>query len=131
MSVYSAMTKLLDEREESGNPINVAIMGIGWVGTGLVREILRTHGIDCPILFSRNVEKAVYALQSEGISKENIKVVETETDLKESFKTSQYVVTSNTDLIDNLPNIDIFYDSTGNILAGAKAALSVINQKIH
>jgi predicted homoserine dehydrogenase-like protein len=125
------LINLLKEREKSGRPINVAVMGAGWFGGGLVHELNRWPGIEPRLLFSRDTKKAVDAYLQAGISKDKITVVDSASALAQAILKNQYIVSKNIDLISDLQGIDIFFDATGNLLAGARAAINVLKQKLH
>lgn len=125
------VAELLRKREASGTPVNVAVMGAGWFGRGLTCELHRWPGLAPRILFDSNAEKAVDVYRRAGVPSNQITVVRSARELSQTVRDGKYIASDNTDLIAELPGIEIFFDATGNILAGARAAVNVIKQKIH
>jgi len=125
------LLNLLKKREMTGSSINVAIMGAGWFGRGLVHELIVCPGIEPRLLFSRNAEKGVDAFLSAGVIKSKITVVNSAHELAQSILQKKYIVCNNYELLSELSGIDVFFDATGHLLAGANAALKVLKQKIH
>ena len=125
------INQLLNQREKEKNPIQVAVLGSGWYGRGLIAELHRCAGL-CPrIIFTRDTESGVAAYGEAGVEKSHIAVVRSEKDMKNQWASDKYLVTDQNELMKNIPGIDVFYDATGNIGAGAQAAIDIINQQIH
>jgi len=125
------LTDLLKKREMSCDQINVAVMGAGWFGFGLTYELHKWPGLTPRMLFDSNVEKAVDVYRGAGIENSQITVVRNAQELSQAVRDGRYIASNNTDLINDLTDIDVFFDATGNILAGAEAAVKVLEQKIH
>jgi len=112
--------------------INIAIFGVGWYGRGLVYELSNVPDISVRILFDADVRKAAFAYNNAGVGNGDIVLVDTVKHLKKAFDSGKRIISSNLDLIAELPKgVDLFFESTGDVLAGFTAAASVIKQKIH
>ena len=121
-----------NKKEKNQELINVAILGCGWFGSGLIEELAHWPTITPKIVFEINIEKAVASLIGSGIPKDNIVTVSTATELSAALKEAgKYIVTDNLDFISDLSNIHAVYDASGNILAGAKAAIMSMENGIH
>src|SRR5256885_7727681 len=59
----------LEKREKSGNPIRVGIVGAGYMGRGIVAQLLKpVTGMRLVALSNRTISKAHQALRDVGIS---------------------------------------------------------------
>ncbi len=123
--MYGLITKKLKERKD---PIEVAIVGSGWLGGGLARELHRIDGINPKVLIDKISDKAVRTYLELGINKNDIAVVKDSKELKSIKDSGMYIVFSNVDLISELRNVDVVYEATGDILDGAKAAIISIEK---
>ncbi|MBW2983758.1 hypothetical protein KY361_01440 [Candidatus Woesearchaeota archaeon] len=126
--MYKLITQKLKEREK---PINVAIVGCGWYGSGVAKELHRIPGMLPKVLINRTIEKAVAAFLEMGINKNDIAVVHNSKELSLAQNSAKYIAFSDFELIKELKGIDVIFEATGNILAGAKAALDSIEAGIH
>jgi len=120
------MTKLKERKE----PVNVAIVGSGWFGGGLARELYRIDGMNPKVLIDKTPDKAVATYLELGINKSDIAVVRNSKELMPVRDTAKYIVFSDIDLIKELKDIDAVYEATGDILGGAQAALISIEKGI-
>ncbi|MCK5178220.1 MAG: hypothetical protein KAR32_01720, partial [Candidatus Omnitrophica bacterium] len=98
---------------KKNNPINVAVAGLGWFGSGLVQELAHWPEISLKVIFEQDTQKAYEMLAAAGFAKEDVTV---SGDLQD---------------IAGLNDIQVVFDATGNVLAGAKAALSTIEAGMH
>ncbi len=98
---------------EKNNPINVAVAGLGWFGSGLVQELAHWPQITLKVVFEQDTQKAHEVLAVADFAKEDVTV---SGDLQE---------------IAGLNDIQVVFDATGNVLAGAKAALLAIEAGMH
>lgn len=108
-----AVTHELLERERLNDPIRVAVIGAGWFGSGLIRELIRWPGMKPSLIVTRTPRRAEQALKEAGFSGNGI------------------VITDSLDKVRSLRDIDLVYEATGEILAGARAALRAIEEGKH
>ncbi|HNR68560.1 MAG TPA: hypothetical protein PKN04_11400 [bacterium] len=113
--MYNLIISELKRRQE---PINVCIVGCGWVGRGVVRQLLSSKHFSIKAIITKTIEKAICAYHENGIKDEAISVTE------DYSKINKYIVSTNIELIKEMKGIDVVYECTGNVLAGATAALS-------
>lgn len=125
--MYGLIIKKLKQRKK---PINVAIVGSGWFGGGLARELYRIDGVNPKVLIDKDPDKAVATYLELGINKDEIAIIRSSKELMSVRNPSKYIVFSEIGLIKELKNIDVVYEATGDILGGAKAALISIDKGI-
>lgn len=126
--MHKLITQKLKEREK---PINVAIVGCGWYGSGVARELHRIPGMVPKVLVNRTIDKAVGAYLEMGVNKNDIAIVHNSKELNLAQGSAKYIVFSDFELIKELKDIDVVFEATGNILAGAQAAMNSIEAGIH
>jgi predicted homoserine dehydrogenase-like protein len=126
--MYNLINKRLGELE---NPINIAVVGCGWFGSGLVRELLRFPNLVPKVIITRTPDKAVDTLTDSGIAKDRIVLVKSKEDMIKALRSDSFVVASDISLIKEFNDIDVVFEATGDILAGAAAALNSIIKGIH
>ncbi|MBN1354196.1 MAG: hypothetical protein JW994_05980 [Candidatus Omnitrophica bacterium] len=126
--MYELITKALKERKN--NPVKVAIVGSGWFGGGLARELYRIDGTSPVVLMDKLPERCVNTYLEMGIKKGDIAVVKNPAELKRAEKEAKYIVFSQVDLLNELKDIDIIFEATGDVPVGVKAALASIEKKI-
>ena len=117
--------------KENTKPINIAIVGSGWFGGGLARELYRTEGVNPSVLIDKEPDKCITAFLESGINKQDIVFAKNSQELASAQEAKKYIVLSSVDYIEELKNIDIVYDATGDIPDGAKGALSSIEKGFH
>jgi len=128
----SHINRLLAEREKANDPINVAVFGAGWYGQGLVQELYRCPALVPKIVFDRDINSSAEALVEAGVDKSKVKMVKTVQEIKSALSQNDcYIATDNNELMAELKGVNVFYDATGDIEAGAQAASLVIDQGIH
>ena len=65
--------RALAQREADGNPIGVALVGAGFMGRGLINQIVNSvPGMQISVVVNRTLEKAERALQEAGITDADI-----------------------------------------------------------
>jgi len=131
MQLTQLLHKELEAREKAYRPINVAILGAGWYGSGMVQELCLWKGMRPKVLFARRPEQGVDAYLKAGIAKDKVAVVHNGAELKKILKTDRYAVVDYPEFIYDLEGVEVVFDATGNILFGAKAALATIAKGIH
>jgi len=125
--MYGLIKEKLKERK---NPINVAIVGSGWFGGGLARELYRIKGTNPKVLIDKIPDKAIAIYLELGIKKADIAVVNNSQELRRIGDSGKYIVFSNIDLIRELKGIEVIYEATGDIFVGTQVALSSIEMGI-
>ena len=125
------MNKKLKELLDKGKKIRVAIIGVGKMGKGLINQMSRIEGMVPALVVNRRIEKAIDALLSSGIPKEEI--IETNS-LKEAnyyLEKGKFVVSEYIELATKASIIDAVVDATGVPEVGAAVALDAIDNKKH
>lgn len=125
------MNKKLKELSSKGKEIRVSIIGAGKMGKGLINQMSRIEGMTPALVVNRHIDKAINALISSGISKEDI--VETDSLEKANYnlEKKKFVVSENIELATKANIIDAVVDATGVPEVGANVALDAIDNNKH
>lgn len=121
----------LRQREKTGNPILAGIIGCGFFGAGVLRQLVRTPGIRPAVIANRTPEKVVDALRNAGVAGTDIRVCQSPVEVQRAIARGIYAVTGDLDLPVQIPELEVIAETTGNILVGAHAACDAIAARKH
>lgn len=125
------MNKKLNELAKQNKSIKVAIVGAGKMGKGLVNQMSRIKGMIPGLVINRNGEKAINALLSAGIGREDIMVSNSINQINYYLEKGKYVVSEYADLAAKANQIHAVVDATGVPEVGAKISLDSIKNGKH
>ncbi|MEA5451382.1 NAD(P)-dependent oxidoreductase [Leptolyngbya sp. CCNP1308] len=118
----------LKARHEAGNPVRVGLLGAGFMGRGVINQIVNyTPGMVLTAIANRTVDTAVEAYAKFGV--ENVKVVSTLGDMEDAIARGYSVVTDDPTLLCQSENIDVLIEATGHVEYGARVTLAAIEHK--
>jgi predicted homoserine dehydrogenase-like protein len=122
--------KALEKRQESGNPIRVAMLGAGFMGRGIALQIINVvSGMELVAISNRHLAGAIRAYQKAGI--ESIQTVESVAQVEDSIRKGRPAVTEDPLILCQAENIDAVLEVTGDVEFGAKVALEAIHNGKH
>ena len=111
----------LKAREAQGKPIRVGMIGAGFMGRGLVNQIVHSvPGERMVAIFNRQVQKAVSAYQYGGLEPV---VATTQNQLEDAIRLGKPVVSEDPFLLCRSDQIDCLVDVTGAVEFGARVVL--------
>ncbi len=120
----------LKMREQEGNPIRVAIVGAGYMGRGMVLQILTAiHGMEVVAVSNRTLSQARKAYEQAGV--DDIETVETVAQLESAISKGKYTITDDAMLLCEADGIDAVVEATGEVEFGAHVTLKAIEHKKH
>ncbi len=120
----------LKKREANNNPINVAMVGAGFMGKGIALQLLTAaKGMHLAAISNRNIEKAYKAYHESGI--DEVKEATTEKDLNDAIRSRKAAVTTDPMLLCYSEEIDVIVEVTGAIEFSAGVVLRAIQNKKH
>lgn len=120
----------LKQRERSGNPIRVAMVGAGFMARGITLQIVHSvPGMKLVAIAGRHREDAVGAYREAGV--EEVAVVETLPELERAMAEEQAAVTDDPLLLSQAPGIDALIEVTGTVEYAAEVVLSAIEHHKH
>jgi predicted homoserine dehydrogenase-like protein len=120
----------LERRAQAGNPIRVAMVGAGFMGRGIARQIIRhVSGMRLVAIANRTIERAEAAFVEAGVPE--LAVVETVAQLEHAIARRRYAITADPLLCCEAAAIDAIIEVTGSIEEGARVTLSAIENGKH
>lgn len=122
--------KALEKRENEDKPVNVGIIGSGFMGRGVVLTIEKAiPGMKVAALYNRTISKARKACEQADIN--NFNEVHTQEKLDENIREGGYTITDDPMLLCRSTELDVIIDATGEIEFGAKITLEAIQNGLH
>lgn len=121
----------LEELEEAGQSIKVALAGAGQMGKGLVSQISQVKGMEIVAVADLYPERGVQAFQEAGLSDEEIIVTDSLDEADEAIFDDKVVVTRELRVLTRLVEADVVVEATGSPNAGALVGFLAINNGKH
>ena len=123
------LDRRLDERAQAGDPVNVALVGSGFMGRAVVRRLRRATGIRLVAVANRTLETAEAALTSAGA--ESITRAEDAGEVDAAAAASGTAVSSDPAAVCRAESVDVVVEATGTMDHGAEVALDAIRHGKH
>ena len=118
--------RALAERVDADRPLRVGMIGAGFMGRGIARQIIGSvPGMALAAISNRTPERALAAYREAGVTE--IAAVETLADLEAAVDSGRPAVTEEAELLCAAGNIDILLEVTGAVEFGARVALAAID----
>jgi len=120
----------LKKRESEGRPIQVGIIGAGYMGRGMALTIEKSiPGMRVAAIYNRTPEKAKFALEQCGI--EDAAQATSVKDIESAVEQGNYVYCDDPEFVCKAGNIDAIVEATGEVEFGARISLSAIDNGKH
>ena len=120
----------LKRREQAGNPIKVGVIGAGYMGRGLVLQIITAiPGMDVAAVSNRTISKAATAYHQAGM--EDILSVSTVGQLEDAIRHGKPAITDDPMILCQAEGIDAIVEATGEVEFGAHVVLEAIKHGKH
>jgi predicted homoserine dehydrogenase-like protein len=120
----------LERRQQEGRPIRVVVVGAGFMGRGLVNQIVNsTPGMEVAAIVNRTVDKAERAYAEAGVS--GARRVSTASEADAAIAAGTPVVTDDYGLVVGSDAVDAVVDATGAVEYGCHLALASIEHGKH
>jgi len=125
------MRLITEALAKRGAPVNVALIGCGWWGSGVAKYLFRTDNMHPRLLLDKDIEKCLGLYRACGISRDRILVADSPKALDRTA-TCSCIAMADISLLETRPklDIDVIHESTGEVLAGAQTALFAIENRI-
>jgi len=120
----------LARREAERGKEPIAVVGAGYVGTGVVHSIAQSLGMRPAIVVNRNLERATAAYTSLGHAPADILASDQTTELSAAIEAGQPCVTPDADILTSLP-ISVVVEATGALDYGTETILSLLASGRH
>jgi predicted homoserine dehydrogenase-like protein len=112
----------LEAREAKGNPVQVALLGAGFISQGLANHIVNTKpGMRLVGVYNRRTQRAFDLCMYAGVKDAVAPVTPEEADI--AIREGKVVVTDDAFLLARSTGVDVIVDVTGSVEFGARVAL--------
>ena len=120
----------LAKRESEGRPIRVGMIGAGFMGRGVARQIVKyTSGMRLAAVSNRNLGGAQRAFREAGI--DDVTVASTPSEITRAISAGQPVITDDAMAVCAADGIDVICDVTGAVEFGAAITLAAFESGKH
>ena len=120
----------LKARDEADNPVKVGMIGAGFMGRGVARQILNSvPGMELVAISNRNLDAARRAYREAGVA--DVRVVSTVLHLETAIANSEYAIADDPMLLCRAENIDVLLEVTGAVEFGAHVVMEAIAHMKH
>lgn len=120
----------LHRHAESHGETPVAVIGAGYVATGVVHSIAQSPGMRPAVIVNRSPDRAVAALTQMGIDADSIVISDSVDALSTAIRAGFPTVTSHSSVLTDLP-IDVVVEATGALDYGTESILSLLDAGKH
>jgi predicted homoserine dehydrogenase-like protein len=121
--------RALQAREASGDPIRVGMIGAGFMGRGLLNQIVNSvSGERAVAVYNRHLDKAIAAYRYAGLDPVT---VESQEQLDHAVAQGRPAVTEDWTLLTRSPQIDALVDVTGAVEFGAQMVMDAFEHGKH
>ncbi len=119
----------LARREAEGHPIQVAVVGAGYIGRGLALQIEQyVDGMRLAAISNRTIAKARQAYLEAG---RESTVAESAADVEECIRKGRYAITEDPMLLCRAKGIDVIVEATGDVEFSAHVVTQAIENHKH
>lgn len=126
----TSLSTKLAQREASGKPIQVGIIGAGKFGSMFISQSHRTAGLRLAAIADLSKDRALAALDRTGYPKDRYDGTAS-VSLEEGLKSGKTVITTDSADLISTPGIDVILEVTGSPAAGIRHALLVGSSDRH
>jgi len=122
--MYDIIVKQLETRKK---PIDVIIVGMGFMGLGFLSSVRKIKGIRIPLVISRRAESTAGLLRDHGFT---VTISDSPSKIKQSAEQGIISVSDDLSLIKRLES-DMVIEMTGTVDYGTQVAVTTINAHKH
>lgn len=122
--MYDVILKQLEKRKE---PIEVIVVGLGFMGFGFLSSTQKIKGITVPLLITRRVKEAKKFLEKNGIK---AKIEHKPSEIKKLSKQGYICISNDINLIKTYKN-KVVFEVTGTVAYGTEVSLMALSAKKH
>jgi predicted homoserine dehydrogenase-like protein len=124
------LDRLLEQRQEEGQPIRVAMVGAGFMGRGIALQIATAvPGMELVAIASRTVDRARAAYALGGA--DDVRHIEGASELEQAIGEGRPAVTEDPLLVAKAEQVDAVIEVTGTVELAARVALAAIEAGKH
>lgn len=122
--------RAMAERQQSGNPVRVALVGAGYSGKNIAYQIIQSFpGLQLVAIANRTLQTAREAYASAGVT--DVRVVDSPSALEQSIRDKQYAIAEDASVLCKAEGIEVIIEATGTIEFGAGVVAQAIEYGKH
>ncbi len=121
--LFMTLLRRLGSLDAEGRPIRVAVVGVGQMGRGLVRQVARLPGMRLVGLCDVIVDRAIAAAAETDRPAE---VADSETSLRRLVAEGRTAITARAEWLVGTPHVDVLVEATGDPEAGVRLAFAAV-----
>ena len=122
--------RALERREHDGRPVRVALVGAGFIGRGIARQIFRGFpGLRLVAIANRTLGKAERAYREAGA--DEIREVSSVSELERAIESGVPAITEDAGLVCEAGPVDLVIEATGEVEFGAGVTIRAIDSGKH
>ena len=116
----------LAERQRTGRPIRIGLVGAGFMGRSMTRQIIQfIEGMDVVAISNRTVDHAARCFADAGV--DEVRQASDTVEFEAAVTKGSRVMTDDPTLICRSPSIDAVIEATGELEFGAQVAVEAID----
>jgi len=131
MAGRRSIAETLEERERSGRPVRVGLIGVGQMGTDIIVQIAQMRGIAVVAAADMVPERIDEAAIMAGARCCKPLVCSNAGDVSRAIAAGRLAASTSPDIVCRAPEVEVVIDATGNPNAGAGVALMAIGASKH
>jgi predicted homoserine dehydrogenase-like protein len=121
----------LAKRQKDGNPVRVGLVGAGYMGKGMTRQIIESMvGMDVVAIANRTVDRASEIFEACGVG-DTVVQASSQAEVDRALEKGQRVVVSDPVLLCRTRSIEAILEATGEVEFGARTAVAAIEGQKH
>lgn len=126
----NAIDQKLEERELSGQPVRVGLVGAGQMGQEIIAQVGHMKGMEVAVVVDVTEERARKGYSFSGRTKDIVKA-SSAAEAGKAIRGGKWVVSTDAEVATSTPGIDAVIDATGSPELGATITMASINNKKH
>jgi predicted homoserine dehydrogenase-like protein len=122
--------KALAERERTGNPVRVAIVGAGYSGRNIAYQIVHSFpGLRLVAISNRTLATAGAVVAGAGMT--DVRTIDTAAALDQAIRDRCVAITDNPEAVCDAEGVDVVIEATGTVEFGCRVVLRAIEHRKH
>jgi predicted homoserine dehydrogenase-like protein len=128
--VVIIVDEALRARAEAGNPVRVAMVGAGFMGSGVANQIVNSvPGMELVAISNRTLDRARSAYQEAGVG--SVATVKRVSELEAAIAEGRPAVTADPAVVCRAAGVEAVLEATGAVEFGARVVLDAIQHGKH
>lgn len=127
----TGLAKDLEDREKTGNPIRIGLIGCGEMGTDVITRVSHMQGIEIAAVSDRGLNRAMKGIEIAYGSEERGRIAENASELTAAIEAGKIAISPDSMLIAENPLVDVVIDATGIPSVGAEIGMHAMQHGKH